>query len=292
MKGWEYSMNVNYEPTISNSQPVSHTTFTVIVDRLTIMGDLDESKIPLLEKQLQNPMYIMRKALTSCFIVDVDKVVHVEYDKFKGQSFNRRNMRVDFNPATISEPEKKMIWEVFVSKMTNRAFSRVDIAFDTDKDLTNYYLESQQSMKEIHHYGLNSKIETRYFGSRKSDRYIRIYNKKQQLKEVKQIEIDSPHQWRIEFELKRSWTVKWEDCLDGFRIIQPDWTTIEKLNDRAMVYMLLNEKSEWGKLHKNTKTKYRKLIKELKTPDLISEMQESLNINSLKIKNQLIDWMR
>ena len=40
----------------------------------------------------------------------------------------------------------------------------------------------------------------------------------------------------------------WNDCFNDLHILQPDWKTIERTSDRAMVFMLLNDEEEWGKL--------------------------------------------
>ncbi|EGO9035214.1 replication initiation protein, partial [Enterococcus faecalis] len=50
----------------------------------------------------------------------------------------------------------------------------------------------------------------------------------------------------------------WNDCFNDLHILQPDWKTIERTSDRAMVFMLLNDEEEWGKLERRTKNKYKK----------------------------------
>ena len=47
----------------------------------------------------------------------------------------------------------------------------------------------------------NGKPETKYFGVR--DRFIRIYNKKQERKDNADAEVMSEHLWRVEIELKK-----------------------------------------------------------------------------------------
>ena len=36
----------------------------------------------------------------------------------------------------------------------------------------------------------------------------------------------------------------WNDCFNDLHILQPDWKTIERTSDRAMVFMLLNDEEE------------------------------------------------
>ena len=87
-------------------------------------------------------------------------------------------------------------------------------------------------------YGRNGKPETKYFGVRDSNRFIRIYNKKQERKDNADVEVMSEHLWRVEIELKRDMVDYWNDCFNDLHILKPDWTSPEKLNEQAMVYML------------------------------------------------------
>src|SRR5699024_12055369 len=79
-------------------------------------------------------------------------------------------------------------------------------------------------LKKTIFYGRNGKPETKYFGVRDSDRFIRIYNKKQERKDNSDIEIISEHLWRVEIELKRDMVDYWNDCFSDLHILQPAWT--------------------------------------------------------------------
>ncbi|MCY7001193.1 replication initiation factor domain-containing protein, partial [Staphylococcus aureus] len=87
--------------------------------------------------------------------------------------------------------------------MEDDGFTRLDLAFDFEDDLSDYYAMTDKSVKKTIFYGRNGKPETKYFGVRDSDRFIRIYNKKQERKDNADIEIISEHLWRVEIELKR-----------------------------------------------------------------------------------------
>lgn len=228
------------------------------------------------------------------FKADIPNICHVEYDFLKGKSLDRKNMRVEFNPNNLNDEHKQMIYDLFVSKMVSRSFSRLDVAFDTDIDLSSYYayMSGQHAqMKKTIFYGKDGSPETKYFGTRKSDRYIRIYNKKQELLDNKEIEIESDHFWRIEVELKRSRTEEWKNCLQSLNFVQPDWKSIERNTERAMVYMLIHEEDEWGNLNKNIKSKYRKLLKEISPVNLTDNLNHVLNQNYQCIQNELNFWL-
>ncbi|HAP2912962.1 TPA: hypothetical protein ITS42_002684, partial [Enterococcus faecalis] len=47
-------------------------------------------------------------------------------------------------------------------------------------DLSDYYAMTDKAVKKTIFYGRNGKPETKYFGVRDSNRFIRIYNKKQE----------------------------------------------------------------------------------------------------------------
>src|SRR5699024_12251700 len=89
-------------------------------------------------------------------------------------------------------------------------------------------------------YGRNGKPETKYFGVRDSNRFIRIYNKKQERKDNADAEVMSEHLWRVEIELKRDMVDYWNDCFSDLHILQPDWKTIQRTADRDRKSTRLN----------------------------------------------------
>ncbi|WP_461241266.1 replication initiation factor domain-containing protein [Staphylococcus aureus] len=137
--------------------------------------------------------------------------------------------------------------------MEDDGFTRLDLAFDFEYDLSDYYAMTDKSVKKTIFYGRDGKPETKYFGVRDSDRFIRIYNKKQERKDNADVEVMSEHLWRVEIELKRSMVDYWNDCFNDLHILKPDWKIIKRSSDRAMVFMLLNDEEEWGKLERRTK---------------------------------------
>jgi len=286
------------KPALSNSRLGAHFVckFDISIDRITIVGELNTIESRKLNNEMHfNPYIYLYNTGHERFKADIEGIVHVEYDKLKGKSLNRRNMRVEFNPNSLNSEQKKMIYDLFVSKMADRSFSRLDIAFDTKEDLSAYYAfaEGQSSqMKKTIFYGVNDSPETKYFGTRTSDRYIRIYNKKQQLLDEKEEVIDEDYFWRVEVELKRDRTEKWQECLKDLNFVKPDWETIDNIKEQAMVYYLLHEESAWGKLHRNSKRKYKKLLKEISPINLVSQMKDELNNQQKYIRDTLIDWMR
>ena len=67
--------------------------------------------------------------------------------------------------------------------------------------------------------------------------------------------------------------------MSDLHILKPAWTTLEKINEQAMVYTLLHEESMWGKLSRNTKYKFKNLIKEIFKMNLPTNTYRAEKIN-------------
>ena len=199
-------------------------------------------------------------------------------------------MRVEFNPNKLTHEEMLWLKQNIIDYMEDDGFTRLDLAFDFEDDLSDYYTMTDKAVKKTIFYGRNGKPETKYFGVRDSDRFIRIYNKKQERKDNADVEVMFEHLWRVEIELKRDMVDYWNDCFNDLHILKPAWTTLEKINEQAMVYTLLHEESMWGKLSKNTKTKFKKLIREISPIDLTELMKSTLKANEKQLKKHIDFW--
>ncbi|MDZ5784613.1 replication initiation factor domain-containing protein [Marinococcus luteus] len=65
-------------------------------------------------------------------------------------------------------------------------------------------MASETRWKSTVFYGLDHRSETKYFGVRDSQRYIRLYDKKQERKDNEDEEMEAADLGRLEFELKRA----------------------------------------------------------------------------------------
>ncbi len=249
----------------SNSRLDAHTVCIsdpkLSFDAMTIVGNLNRDNAQALSKFMSvEPQIRLWDILQTKFKAKaLQEKVYIEYDKVKADSWDRRNMRIEFNPNKLTRDE--MIWlkQNIISYMEDDGFTRLDLAFDFEDDLSDYYAMSDKAVKKTIFYGRNGKPETKYFGVRDSNRFIRIYNKKQERKDNADAEVMSEHLWRVEIELKRDMVDYWNDCFSDLHILQPDWKTIQRTADRAIVFMLLSDEEEWGKLHRNSRTKYKNL---------------------------------
>ena len=262
-------------------------------DAMTIVGNLNKNNAEKLSKFMSiEPQIRLWDILQTKFKAKaLQEKVYIEYDKVKADSWDRRNMRVEFNPNKLTQEE--MIWlkQNIVDYMEDDGFTRLDLAFDFEDDLSDYYVMSDKALKKNIIYGVNGIPETKYFGVRDSDRFIRIYNKKQERKDNADVEVTSEHLWRVEIELKRDMVDYWNDCFNDLHILKPDWTATEKLKDQAMIYMLIHEEGTWGKLERHAKYKYKQLIKEISPIDLTDLMKLTLKANEKQLQKQIDFWL-
>ncbi len=261
-------------------------------DRMTIVGNLNKNNAQKLSEFMSvEPQIRLWDMLQTKFKAKaLQEKVYIEYDKVKADSWDRRNMRVEFNPNQLTHDEMLWLKKNVIDYMEDDGFTRLDIAFDFEYDLSDYYAMTDKSVKKTIFYGRDGKPETKYFGVRDSDRFIRIYNKKQERKDNADVEVMSEHLWRVEIELKRSMVDYWNDSFDDLHILKPNWKIIKRSSDRAMVFMLLNDEEEWGKLERRTKNKYKNLIKEISPVDLTDLMKLTLKENEKQLQKQLDFW--
>ncbi|MED1133871.1 replication initiation factor domain-containing protein [Bacillus atrophaeus] len=290
-------MNNNLKTGYSNSrlsgQTLGKSQPKLSFDAMTIVGNLNKNNAYKLSEFMSiDPQIRLWDMLQTKFKAKaLQEKVYIEYDKVKADAWDRRNMRVEFNPNKLTYEEMLWLKQNIIDYMEDDGFTRLDLAFDFEDNLSDYYAMTDKSVKKTVFYGRNGKPETKYFGVRDSDRFIRIYNKKQERKDNADIEVIPEHLWRVEIELKRDMVDYWNDCFNDLHILKPAWTTLEKINEQAMVYTLLNEESMWGKLSKNTKYKFKNLIKEISPVDLTDLMKLSLKANEKQLQSQINFWL-
>ena len=291
--------NLNFSKTgYSNSrlsvQTLGQSQPKLSFDAMTIVGNLNKNNAQKLSEFMSvEPQIRLWDILQTKFKAKaLQEKVYIEYDKVKADTWDRRNMRVEFNPNKLTHEEMLWLKQNIIDYMEDDGFTRLDLAFDFEDDLSDYYAMTDKAVKKTIFYGRNGKPETKYFGVRDSDRFIRIYNKKQERKDNADVEVMSEHLWRVEIELKRSMVDYWDNCFNDLHILKPDWKIIERTSDRAIVFMLLSDEEEWGKIHRNSRTKYKNLIKEISPVDLTDLMKLTLRENEKQLQKQIDFWQR
>lgn len=261
-------------------------------DGMTIVGNLNKNNAQKLSKFMSiEPQIRLWDMLQTKFKAKaLQEKVYIEYDRVKADTWDRRNMRVEFNPNKLTHEEMLWLKQNIIDYMEDDGFTRIDLAFDFEDDLSDYYAMSDKALKKTVLYGVNGMPETKYFGVRDSERFIRIYNKKKERKDNADIEIASAHLWRVEIELKRNMVDYWNDCFNDLHILKPAWATLESVKEQAMVYLLLHEESTWGKLHRNSRRKYKKILQEISPIDLTELMKSTLRENEKQLQKQIEFW--
>ena len=261
-------------------------------DAMTIVGNLSRDNAQKLSEFMSiEPQIRLWDILQTKFKAKaLQEKVYIEYDKVKADTWDRRNMRVEFNPNKLTHEEMLWLKQNIIDYMEDDGFTRLDLAFDFEDDLSDYYAMTDKSVKKTIFYGRNGKPETKYFGVRDSDRFIRIYNKKQERKDNADVEVMSEHLWRVEIELKRNMVDYWNDCFDDLHILKPDYSTIEKAPDRHTIMALLFDENEWGKLERKKKYRMKKLMTEISPIDLTDLMKSTLKANEKQLQKQIEFW--
>lgn len=285
------------EPAPSNSRlsvQIVDTLKQISWDRMTIIGDLDPNRAKGFRNFVAFDSAVRLLNAGSDYFVGraFNDLFYLEYDKKKGQAFERRNFRCEFNPNNCDEKAKSFFVEKILPNLKDVGFSRLDLAFDIADDLNTFLVTTDTPLQQNVIYGRSGKAETRYFGSRDSERYIRIYDKKQERKDNADKEIEFEHYWRVEFELKRQAVNAWDKAFDGLIIKQPDICSIEDIQTRAMVHFLLSDHNQWGSLNRKTRYKYRKIIKEMKGDEIHTALKKALEQEKSRLKGELESWIK
>ncbi|HAQ0140626.1 TPA: replication initiation factor domain-containing protein, partial [Enterococcus faecium] len=176
--------------------------------------------------------------------------------------------RIDFNPNKIghflASSMKNFIHDLFLEPHFSRADIACDIIDVPDEFITQYRVVDPVSFKPI--YGRSGKLETAYWGSRASERQIRLYNKKlEQETKRKVVPKEVETWWRLEMQLRRGKATDWhnmvQESLNSFASLHflPIDTTP---TDRIMLAGLMSDQNFWSLLSRNSKYKYRELLKE------------------------------
>lgn len=214
----------------------------------------------------------------------------VKFDKTKG--------RIDFNPSKIKPflhgELKRFIHDLF----DEPHFSRADVACDIldlpDDFIRQYRIVDPVSFKPI--YGANGELETAYWGSRSSERQVRMYNKKlEQTKKRKIVPKDIETWWRLEVQLRRDKAMNWHnimnESLNSFS--SPNYFPNEiKAMDRLVIIGLFSEPMMWGEISRPTKYKYRNMLKEIAQNDeLTQHLRASFSESAQQLKDELDSWL-
>jgi len=263
------------------------------IDRITIVGDLAYD-LDMLGDYLVERGFA-KESYNGFNLVD-------RYEEniafFEMVKFHDSKGRIDFNPTKlgtfVDSDIKGFIHEIFIQPH----FSRADVACDIynlpDELVNQYQMADAISYRPI--YGRSGEVETMYWGSRSSERQVRLYNKYiEQGRKKQYIHDDVKTWWRLEVQLRRSKASEWNkvltETLESFCALEfmpVDWSATDKI----MLTGLKNNHGLWGEMHRNTRPKYRKKLKEIaKHDELTKELKKSFVEYQNKLKEELDSWL-
>ena len=272
----------------------------VKMDKLTLMGNMNkefESSFQLLLDQTVHSKISGARTsyVTGEFFAQNENSIRFEYDGVLAKSMNRRNFKLEFNPAKINEKQKEFIRSKILWFLSDVGFSRLDIAIDFDEKLSHYQFEIFGRTKSFIH-ARDGELATFYIGSRQSKNMIRVYDKKRQLLEVEKEEIEDEVLWRLEFELKGHDVIaalmKYGfDSVVDFRIIRYDFSHLSAI-DKILCKSYYLMPDDFSDLSKKKKWDIRKKIKESGGEDVSPVIQERIKEKNSLILGELESYLK
>lgn len=278
------------------------------IDRITIVGKLKERIGYLVDYE---PIFINFEQLMQLnegngYVKSVGQNAWQLVDKYDENiayieilKFQKGYGRIDFNPSKINDflsgSMKNFIHDLFLDPHFSRADIACDIVDVPDDFITQYRVVDPISFKPI--YGRSGKLETAYWGSRSSERQIRMYNKKLE-QEVKRKIVPKEIEtwWRFEMQLRRGKATDWHtmvlESLDSFA--SPHFLPLDvKPNDKVMIFGLIANPEMWGQIERRMKYKLRDILKRAsKNDELTNHLRETFLDSSDKLKEELDTWLR
>lgn len=267
----------------------------VRVDRITVSGVLKNFDLQMIHDQfglsLRDGAFYLERP---------DENGEFENVAFMAEDMRRpEHWRIDFNPAHLEQQEEHCIQEV-TAAMTGAHFTRLDLAFDVFNDplaMKHRVFRSNVTEKELVtiYRGRNKAVETVYWGTRKSEEQIRLYDKLVEQKAKKQPIPDGVEQWaRLEVQLRGKRPAEWQASarrmIDQFKL---DKVSGLSVTERSMLHSLADGTAGWEELSPMTRAKYRKLIAANRGFDvsLAEAMKQVLDENVGNLQRELRGYL-
>ena len=210
--------------------------------------------------------------------------------------FRANNWRIDTSNHIQSPKEKQFISNI-IALFSSPHVTRLDIAIDFinyEHAGMNYKIFKPNTTITVR-YNKAGKIETTYYGKRKSNVQYRYYDKKLERNKNKQHLPNNIASWeRLELQLRSkkvasNWYKEAMKMLSYFK--RPNLTTIADKDPKSyfMLTGILEHPEKFNDLAKGTKAKYRKMIKDNHGFDtsMTDTAMKTLDANAEKIKREI-----
>lgn len=207
---------------------------------------------------------------------------------------------MEYNPNVISSEVAYFIEEGLTKEMfPERSMSRMDIALDIfGKDMTFLRL-ARPRVKTNFIMGSDGVLETQYYGMRKSDVMVRIYNKgreRRQLFAKGSLYEDFPEDlselarknwYRVEMQIRTKRIDDWKElfleCIDQMYFLVDENLAGHDFKVIANVIALRYKPELWGLMPKRTKARYKSLFAEEFSDEGFKEETKKLLLEQVAI---------
>lgn len=274
--------------------------FDIKCDKLRLSGNISDSDIFVLTNYIQNDIETETIGLTTStsvrgkfFCMD-ENSVYFEYDKTRADSWGINNFFLEFNPSKLSQDRQYQLKTKILYAVSDLKANRYDLAVEFDFSLADVWHEVK-GQKVAKYYGVNGELETWYIGTAGSDMLVRIYNKNKQLEDTDDLENRREGDWwRYEVQYNR-WRLIEKIFDNGFsfdrQIKIPDYSSVSPM-DKIVLNSMNSTPDLFSSLSKNTKTSYRKKMRELPALlDVRSMINSALKEKTPQLLGELKGWL-
>lgn len=271
----------------------------VSLDNITMTAYIKSKKYLAMKQLIETHLAItVQTAMTDMFRATtgdgIHVVLHMNYDKQKGQDRKARPFRLEFNPNKLRLVDSEII-DTIIPFLEDISISRADLAFDLfEVDCSEFVLEKKgrpTATKEFR--SSTGTLETKYLGAPRSEKQVRLYNKKkEQLQngtdKDKDFASQFKHWWRLEFQLRSRSIDEIFEVIDTI-IFKP--FNLKGLSIETQIYLtaLIHDKNIWKKLHRNTRARYKKILETHQTSDTdyLGLLKDLLKHERPRLENQI-----
>lgn len=215
-----------------------------------------------------------------------------------GEFQNEHTCRLEFNP---NKCDWKIIYNI-IKRVKYPKLTRMDIAVDYKGiDLSEYKIDMLTARTQEFFFSRSGKLETQYIGSRSSDNFVRIYDKaKEQNKHMKKEEEEEIQiaydWWRVEAVIKDFQHDKFGNIInEPFPLLIQERKENNpeqlKIAEKAMLFYLEHNPSEWEKLSPNSKRKYKNMSFSYEYRELEIQPYQVYEKEKQALFNQVNEWL-
>lgn len=214
----------------------------------------------------------------------------VSYEPIKSLKMGDiRPFRMDFNPNKLTINNLGIALRKIIPYLTDIAITRIDFAFDFERDLNSVLVDWSASKREF--FDKTGALKTRYYGNDTSDYQIVFYDKKQERLDKstddneKELFSSFDTLWRIEFRLHNNNFIKNQikrnfSVLEKQRITTRNYNLLDTLELSPQEKIFIRASDDYPEIFKelgnSTKSKYRKLREQISEIDLTDIFRDTL----------------